>query len=68
MFFAVNGSTGAVEQSFRDFKTSSLEWQTSVSVGIRLKNMFGAKLCLGAGSSAAKISPFISFDFGSFIR
>ncbi|MGI5174503.1 patatin-like phospholipase family protein [Treponema sp. OMZ 840] len=68
MFFSVNGAIGDVWADYASFpRNGDFAWRVSGGTGLRIKDMFGIRVCAGAGNSDGKISPFISCDFGNIL-
>ncbi|WP_428770179.1 patatin-like phospholipase family protein [Treponema sp. HNW] len=68
IFFSVNGAVGDVWPDYESFLYKpDLAWRASAGAGLRIKDMFGMRVCAGAGNSDGKISPFISCDFGNIL-
>lgn len=65
VFFNVTGTFGIIAMDHYDFNLNSINWNTSLGVGLRLKERFSVMLRFGAGSTAKGILPFVSLDIGS---
>jgi hypothetical protein len=62
-------SAGELFNELEDVSFNSIIWNTSLNLGVRLKNNFGLLLRLGAGSNGSdSVMPFLSFDIGQMAR
>jgi NTE family protein len=68
LFFSVGAGIGQVVPVFTDFSAGKLLWNANLATGFRISDAFGVQLRFGAGARefTNRVTPFISFDIGSF--
>lgn len=65
VLFSYSVSAGQVFNGTEDFDIDRTIWNTSLNVGVRLKNNFGILLRTGiGGNGSGSVRPFIAFDIG----
>ena len=62
-------SAGELLNEWEDFEFDNVIWNTSLNIGLRIKNNFGFLLRVGVGSNGSdSVMPFIALDIGQAIR
>ena len=65
LLFSISASAGELLNEWEDFAFERLIWNTSLNIGVRVKNNFGFLLRIGAGSNGYDPAmPFIALDIG----